>query len=95
MSTTRGCPSCGREADFHAVSCCFERTDDGLRPIRELTVKLLAAVRVWADDHRRGPWAGQLVAAVKWVSNTVDWLTKDIAESVEDERKKQEERRDA
>lgn len=93
MSSTSGCPSCGREAGFHAVSCCFDRTDDGLRSIRELTVKLLAAVRVWADDHSRGPWASQLVDAVEWVSNTVEWLAKYIAASAEDERKKQEERR--
>lgn len=92
MNSTRDCPSCGREAGFHAVSCCYERLDDGLHPIRELADQLLAAVRVWADDHRHGPWAAQLVGAVEWVKNTVDWLAKDIAARHEDERKQQEEK---
>lgn len=74
---TIGCPSCGREAGFHAVSCCYDRSTDGLARIRARLTSLYGEVLTWASDAHT-PWASQLVDRLRMGLQDVDFAMANI-----------------
>jgi hypothetical protein len=78
VSSTRDCPSCGREAGFHQPSCCFTPVDR-LDAIRTKLGALLAEVNAWSSLEL-SRWSMQLVHDVSKAVGTARWLAHDIEE---------------
>lgn len=88
MSSTRDCPTCGREAGFHTPECSAraQAAAPELARIRASAAKLHGEVLVWAADARTR-WAHQLVDDMGKVVGTIRWLEGDIErQRVDDEQ---------
>jgi hypothetical protein len=78
VSSTRDCPSCGREAGFHRPTCCYEKhVDAELDAIKQKLSSLYAECLAWSAKGL-SQWGQQLVDYVGSALGTCRWLEHDV-----------------